>query len=31
LKRVKRDGTAYDEAAELLRMYTAPPVENSVM
>ena len=29
LKRVKRDGSAYDEAAELLRMYTAPPVENS--
>ena len=31
LKRVKRDGSAYDEAAELLRMYTAPPVENSVL
>jgi hypothetical protein len=29
LKRVKRDGSSYDEAAELLRMYTAPPVENS--
>ncbi len=29
LKRVKDNGVAYDEAAELLRMYTEPSIENS--
>jgi hypothetical protein len=29
LKRLKDTGVAYDEAAELLRMYIEPCVENS--